>query len=305
MAGGSERMQMVLDAGALCRLDANRALGPAAASRAMALAAERAGVHGIALVAVGRSTHFGRAGYYVRQAAARGLIGIAITNAPATMAPFSASERFLGTNPIAIACPLGHHGVFALDMSSSVVARGKIIRAALLGESIPEGLAIDPDGSPTRDAEAALAGSVLPPGGPKGSNLALAITMLCGVLAGSDFDDEMASMYEDPHRPQNVGHVFIAIDPAKLADPADSTPRLEGLVDRLHRLRRARGADEILFAGELEERRALGGRSSGVSLPQAELAAFAERCAEYGLDSLAGRARSLLGSAGQERGGQE
>jgi LDH2 family malate/lactate/ureidoglycolate dehydrogenase len=291
-------MKVVVDGGPVCRLDAHHALGPAAAARGMTLAIERGRSHGISLVAVGRSTHFGPAGYYARRAAEQGLIGIAITNAPATMAPFGATQRFLGTNPIAIACSVGRHGVFSLDMSSSVVARGKIIRAALLGEPVAPGLALDPSGAPTTDPDTALTGSVLPLGGPKGSNLALAITMLCAVLAGSECDDEMASMYEDPDRRQSVGHVFITVDPTRFESADQSIRRLEGLVDRLHALRRADEAVDVLFAGELEERCAAHRRASGIPVPAAEMNAFAEGCTTAGLEGLASQARALVAAAG-------
>lgn len=302
VAAGTERMRVIVDAGAVCRLDAHHALGPPAASRAMTLAVERGRRHGVGLVAVGGSTHFGPAGYYARQAAEHGLIGISITNAPATMAPFGAVEPFLGTNPIAIACPVGRHGVFALDMSSSVVARGKIMRAALLGTPISAGLALDASGAATTDPQAALGGSVLPVGGPKGSNLALAITMLCAVLAGSDCDDEMASMYEDPDRPQSVGHVFIAIDPEKLESPSRWAPRLESLVDRLHALRRVDEEVEVLFAGEVEDRCAADRGALGIPVPVAEMAAFAESCSAGGLEELAGEARALVAGVAAEEG---
>lgn len=300
LAGGADSMRLASDAGVLCRIDAGHALGPAVAIRGADIAASRALAHGIALVAIGRSTHFGPAGHYARHIAERGLIAIAITNAPATMAAHATTERFLGTNPIAIAAPLGGRGVFVLDMSSSVVARGKIVRAALLGETLPEGLALDAEGAPTTEAERALEGCVLPLGGPKGSNLALAIAIVCGILAGADFDDEMASMYEDPDRPQNVGHVFIAVDPARLGAGEDARGRLEALVDRFHALRRADPGVEPLLAGELEDRCAEERRRDGIPVPTEELAAFADACRSAGLGALAERARKLADpSAGE------
>src|SRR6185312_10035752 len=97
--------------------------------------------YGIGLVAVGDSTHFGHAGFYVRRAAAQRLIALVMTNGPAGMAPYGGSEPFLGTNPVAIGVPLGDRGEFVLDMSSSVVARGRIIRRHALGEPIEPGWA--------------------------------------------------------------------------------------------------------------------------------------------------------------------
>jgi LDH2 family malate/lactate/ureidoglycolate dehydrogenase len=116
------------------------------------------------------------------RAAQRGLIGVVATNAPKLMAPHGSREAFLGSNALAIAAPMDDRDEFVLDMSSTVVARGKIRRAGVLGTSIEAGLAIDSDGNPTTDPEQALAGAQLPLGGPKGTGLAFAITILAGLL---------------------------------------------------------------------------------------------------------------------------
>src|SRR3546814_6966035 len=85
---------------------------------------------------------------------------------------------------------------FILDFAMSIVARGKIRRARELGEPIPLGWGVDPDGQPTTDAAKALEGFVLPIGGHKGYGLALAVDLLAGVLTGSDFGTKIRSMYD-------------------------------------------------------------------------------------------------------------
>jgi LDH2 family malate/lactate/ureidoglycolate dehydrogenase len=215
LAGGTEELAIVAESGAVCRMDARHALGPAAAIKALDHAVALAGDHGVGLVAMGQSTHFGAAGYYVRRAANAGCVAIVMTNATKRMAPYGAAEAFLGTNALAIGIPLERHDPFVLDMATSVGAQGKITQARQLGTDIPPGLALDAHGRPTTDAAAALAGSLLPVGGAKGSGLALAITLLTVTLAGADADDEMASLYNSFDRPQNTGHIFIGIDPAR------------------------------------------------------------------------------------------
>jgi LDH2 family malate/lactate/ureidoglycolate dehydrogenase len=294
LAGGSDQMSVVASFGSLCQLNAGRGLGPTAAVKAMDKAVSLAGEFGVGLVALGGSTHFGPAGYYARRAASRGLIGMVMTNAPKTMAPYGASERFLGTDPLAIAIPLVHHDHFVLDIATSVVARGKIIQAAQVGEPIPLGLAIDSQGRPTTDAEAALSGSVLPFAGPKGSGLALAIGMLSSVLANADFDDELASMYEDFDRPQNVGQLFLAIDPWRICDRDASLERCDAVIDRLGGLARAEGYETVQYPGEPEAALADERRLKGVPINTAELAAFADMCVEYGFDDLAAVVRPLI-----------
>jgi len=293
LAGGSEQTVVRGEFGALCQLDAGRALGAAVAVKAVDRAMALARQYGVGLVAVGGSTHFGPAGYYARRACSQGFIAMVMTNAPKTMAPYGASERFVGTNPLAIAIPMQRHDDFVLDIATSVVARGKIIQSAQVGEPIPLGLAIDADGRPTTDARAALDGSVLPFAGPKGSGLSLAIDMLCGILAQADFDDELASMYEDADRPQNVGHLFIVIDPWRLCDQDVSLARLDALVDRLGALRPATDGVAVQYAGEPEAALARERTLHGVPIEPKELAAFVQLCTEYGFADLAASARAL------------
>lgn len=150
LAGGTERMSVVTESGPLCRIDAGHALGPAAGVKGIDTAVGLARQHGIALVALGNSTHFGAAGFYARRAALRDFVAIVLSNAPKSMVPHGAVEAFLGANPIAIAVPLGDRPPFVLDISTSIVARGKIRRAKTAGESIEPGLALDEDGRPTR-----------------------------------------------------------------------------------------------------------------------------------------------------------
>jgi LDH2 family malate/lactate/ureidoglycolate dehydrogenase len=298
LARGADAMTTSADAGALVRLDAAHGLGPAVGVRAVDLAASRAARHAIGAVAVGRSTHFGAAGFYARRAAHRGLVALVASNGPANMAPHGAAEAFLGTNAIAVAGPLGTAGaVFSLDMSSSVEARGKIIRADALGRPIAPGLAIDAAGRPTTDAAAALAGAVLPLGGPKGSGLAFAMCVLAGVLGGADFDDELAPMTATrgggPPRPQNVGHLFLALDPARLAEPGEAAARVDALVERLHALRPAEGTRSVLYPGERGDRLAAERRANGIPVEDVELDAVATAATDCGMPDFAQRARGL------------
>lgn len=295
LAGGSERMAAPRADGATARLDAGHALGPAAARRAIDLSVELAREHGLGLVALARATHFGAAGFYARRAATRGMVALVLSNAPRNVAPFGAAEPFVGTNPLALAVPVGRHGEFVLDMSTSVVPRGLIRRAAARGQALAPGMALDAEGRPTTDAAAALEGSLLPVGGPKGSGLAMGISLLAALLAGGDFDDEMDSMYEDFSRPQNLGQAFLAIDPWRFGDRDAATARLEGLVDRLHALAPAEGFGQVLFAGEDGDLCERERRRAGIPVELRELRRIAEACRDAGIDDVARDALALAG----------
>jgi LDH2 family malate/lactate/ureidoglycolate dehydrogenase len=292
LARGTDGISFPLRSGPTCRIDAGHALGPAVAIKAIDHAIELARRHGIGLVAVANSTHFGHAGFYARRAAAQRLIAIVMTNGPPGMAPHGGTEPLLGTNPVAIGVPLGDRGEFVLDMSSSVAARGKIIRRRALGRPIEPGWAVDATGEPTTDAAAALAGAVLPVGGAKGSGMAFAVSLLVGVLAGAAFDHAVAPM-DGSTRPQGLGHVLLVIDPWRLAPAGETLTRVEDLVDRLHAVRPARGFDRVLHAGERGEMLAAERRRSGIPLEAAETGAIAQACDELGLAAIAARARTL------------
>jgi LDH2 family malate/lactate/ureidoglycolate dehydrogenase len=298
LARGTEASRVVAHDGPLCRMDAAQALGPAVATKAVDHAVHLARDHGIGLVAVGDSTHFGHAGFYARRAACRQLIALVTTNGPANMAPHGGAERFHGTNPLALGIPLGRRGEFVLDMSASVVARGKIIRSHALERPIEPGWAIDSAGAPTIDPAAALAGAVLPLGGAKGSGLALGASLLTAVLAGAAFDHEVAPMH-GCDRPQRIGHLFVVIDPWRLAPAHETLTRLEELVDRLHQVRPAGGFDRVLYAGERGELLARQRRRDGIPLEPAEVAALAETCDELGLAGVAAWALALLAPAAE------
>jgi L-2-hydroxycarboxylate dehydrogenase (NAD+) len=290
LAGGTEPMREVAASGAAVRLDAAHALGPAAAVRATDAALELARRHGVGLVAVGRSTHIGAAGFYARRAARHSMIAVVLSNGPRAVAPFGAAEAFLGTNPLAIAVPLGAHGELVLDMSTSVAPRGRIHHAAASGQPLDPGVALDADGAPTTDPEAALAGSLLPVGGPKGSGLGLVIGLLAVMLADADFDDEIGLMHVDFQRPQNVGQVFLVVDPLKVGGER-SLQRAEQAVNRLHALRPAPGHDRVLFHGEHGDKEARRREARGIPVGHETLERLAQACEECGLHDLARRAR--------------
>jgi LDH2 family malate/lactate/ureidoglycolate dehydrogenase len=293
LAGGTEQLREVAGSGAIRRLDACHALGPAAAVRATDLAVALARVHGIGLVALGRSTHFGAAGFYARRAARERLVALVLSNGPKAVAPFGAAEAFTGTNPLALGIPLGRYGEFVLDMSTSALPRERIRRLASAGRNLPAGVAIDVEGRPTRDPSAALGGSVLPVGGPKGSGLGLGIALLAGLLGGADFDYEIGSMVADLDRPQNVGQVFVAADPGRLTEQEESSRRAEALVDALHRLRAAEGFERVLFSGEGGDARARQRAADGIPLACDTLERVADACEEARLAHVAEHARRL------------
>ena len=184
---------------------------------------------GVVALAVGHSHHFGAAGYHVEHVAQRGLVALAFGNSPAAIAPWGGSKALFGTNPIACACPRREKPPLVIDLSLGKVARGKMMVAAQRGEPIPEGWALDPEGHPTTDPKAAMAGTVLPMGDAKGAALVLMVEILAAALTGSNFGYQASSFFNAEGPPPRVGQFFLVIDPSAFAG-GDFSDRLEQLL---------------------------------------------------------------------------
>lgn len=168
---------------------------------------------GLAAAALARSHHFGVAGHPVERLARNGLIALAFSNSPAAIAPWGGHRPLYGTNPIAFAVPRAQGEPVVVDLSLSKVARGKVMVAAQRDEAIPEGWAVDADGRPTADADAALAGSMLPAGDAKGAALAFMVEVLSVALTGSHFGFQASSFFVAEGNPPAIGQLLVAIDP--------------------------------------------------------------------------------------------
>lgn len=247
-------------------IDAAGGMGPPAAQLAMAEAVKAAAAHGIGLCAVTAANHFGIASYYTMWAARRGLVGIACSNSDAVVAPYGARKRFFGTNPLAISFPAEDGFVPTLDMATSAAAYGKVLIAQANGEPLPQGWAVDAEGRPTTDPHAAAAGALLPFGGPKGSGLAFAIELLCGVLLGGTVSDAIPPLWAAPDQPQGLGQCFLAIDPGALSGEPDRTQAISAYARRLMALEAAPGANAVLAPGYLEWQREERHRAQGVPI---------------------------------------
>jgi LDH2 family malate/lactate/ureidoglycolate dehydrogenase len=193
---------------------------------------------------------------------------IATTNSPPGIAPWGGKKAYFGTNPIAFGFPTRQEPPVIVDMSSSVVARGRIMLAAMEGQAIPEGWAMDEEGVETTDAAAALKGAVLPLGGAKGYALAMAVEVMSGVLSGAAFGPHVNNLYKDDDPPANVGHSFILLDVSRWMPLHDYYARMDQLLEEIKESPRAKGTQEILYPGERRHRTYLK-MARGIILPSA------------------------------------
>jgi L-2-hydroxycarboxylate dehydrogenase (NAD+) len=235
-------------------IDGGNGLGFVVGRRAMAEAIGLAQTQGLALAGVRHSNHFGMSAFYVLQALDAGMISLVFTNSSPATPVWGGREKFLGASPFAAGAPGGSRGPFVLDMACTVTARGKLKYAAQRGEPIPPGLALDRDGRPTTDGNAAFEGVVLPFAGPKGAGLSMLMEVLCGVLTGAGFGGQVKNPYSGLTGAQDVGHFFMAIRPDLFVAREDYEARMDCLVERSKGQPLAEGFDEILMTGEPEFR---------------------------------------------------
>jgi LDH2 family malate/lactate/ureidoglycolate dehydrogenase len=212
-----ETFETVVDDGAVAVLDAEHGMGQLSGRLAMDMAVDRARSFGVGAVAVRRAHHFGAAGRYALQAAARRCIGVACSNTTPLMPAPGGAARIVGNNPIAIAAPVAGAQPLLVDMALSAVALNRIRLAEQAGQPIPDTWATDARGVPTTDPGAAIEGMLLPAGGYKGFGLALMVEVLTGMLSGGGWP--VRSVYRDRDLPNDCSHFFLALDVAHFMDP--------------------------------------------------------------------------------------
>jgi LDH2 family malate/lactate/ureidoglycolate dehydrogenase len=261
------KIEIVTESAGMALIDGRNNFGAVIGTAALELSIDKAREHGAAVVGVKGSNHFGTGAFYAMKAIEEDMALLVMSNASQTMPPTGGIRPFIGTNPLAVGVPSGKELPYILDMATSVVARGKIIVAAQKGEDIPIGWAIDKEGNPTMDAEEALEGSVLPLGGAKGYGISMFIDILCGVLTGAGFGKYVNNMYENWEEPQNVGHLFIAIDIKRFIPVELFKSRMDQYIREIKQEPKAPGVEEILIPGEIEHRRTLERQRYGIELP--------------------------------------
>ena len=193
---GFARPQLEQRRPAILAIDAANGFAYPALESAVTALPEAARATGVASAAIRRSHHCGAAGHPVERLAELGFVALLFANTPAAIAPWGGSKGLFGTNPIAFACPRPDGPPIVVDLSLSKVARGNILALKQRGERVPEGWALDPEGRPTTDPDAALRGTMLPLGDAKGTALALMVELLAAGLTGANFAAEASSFLD-------------------------------------------------------------------------------------------------------------
>jgi len=264
--------------------NANRKLGQPTAYRAMDEAIALADRHGVGTVSVDNAFHYLWGGGYVMDAARRGYIAYTeCTAALAEVVPFGGRFPTLGTNPHSWGFPttaaVGYPIV--IDWATSVVAMGRVQQLKREGKPLPPMAAVDKDGNPTTDPNAAV--SLLPFGAHKGYGLSL-INEIVGAMIGGSLPTLRSRWDQDPSEKHTCAFFFQVIHPEAIsggsfAKGRDQAANVKAVIEDIL----GHGNEKCMLPGQVEAD--WGKRSAeagGLLFTQAEIAAFNEMAQEAG-----------------------
>lgn len=286
---------------AIATIDARNGIGQVAGEQAMDLALEMARDQGVGLVTVRESNHYGIAGYYALKAVEQRMVGLSMTNSAPLVIPTHGARAMLGTNPIAFGAPAARGWPLLLDMATSVVPRGKLEVYDRNGQQMPVGWAVDEQGIDCQDPGRVLGnlierigGGILPLGGRgeefsgyKGYGLALLVDVLCGVLSGSAFLDDVHNLKREVAPGEvaapRVGHFFLALDAGRFMPIDRFEQRMDELAERLRDSPKAADQDAILLHGEKEFRRTEENERDGIPIAANVMQTLLAIAADHGV----------------------
>ncbi len=202
--------------------------------------AKKAGIYAVGIN--GYNTSTGTLSFYANRIADAGFIGVVMARSIASVAPFESIDPLFGTNPMCYAFPTKDKPLI-FDMATSALTWYGLVRAKMLNEKIPRGVAIDKNGNITEEPVEALEGALLPfDKGYKGSGLGMVVEIFAGILAGGRFSDT---------EPENSASLFIlAIDPSVLVDASEFRSKCSEMIKRIKSARTKSGNNAIRLPGE-------------------------------------------------------
>jgi len=259
-------------------VDGDGGLGLVVAPFAMQVAIEKARSVGTGWVSVQHSNHFGIAGYHALKAVEEDMIGIAMTNASALVAPTFSLERMLGTNPICVAVPSGDEPPFVADLATTTAANGKLEILQRKGQEAPLGWIQDKDGNPSTDPHALKTGGALLPlggdrehGSHKGYALGAVVDIFSAVLSGANYGPWVPPFPAYIPMPvgmpgKGIGHFFGAMRIDGFIDPDSFKRQIDDYIRVFRATKPAPGTNGPLIPGDPEREAEKLRREKGVPL---------------------------------------
>ena len=245
-------------------VDGDSGLGLVIAPYAMQVAIDKAALCGTGWVSVRNTNHFGIAGYHAMMALDHDMIGMAMTNASALVAPTFSIERMLGTNPIAVAIPANEQPPFVADFATTTAANGKLEILQRKNADTPEGWVQDADGNTSTDANILKkAGALLPLGSDrehgshKGYALGSIVDIFSAVLSGASYGPWAPPFPAYVPMPQNMpgkglGHFFGAMRVDAFRPANEFKMHMDNWIQRFRSATPAPGHERVLIPGDPE-----------------------------------------------------
>ena len=269
---------MIYETPSTAVVDGDSGLGLVVAPFAMQVAIEKAAAVGTGWVSVQNSNHFGIAGYHALKAVERDMIGIAMTNASALVAPTFSLERLLGTNPICVAVPAGEEAAFVADLATTTAANGKLEILQRKNEAAPLGWIQDSEGRPSTNAhELKSGGALLPLGGDrdhgshKGYALGAIVDVFSAILSGANYGPWVPPFPAYVPMPtgmpgKGIGHFFGAmrVDAFRPAD--EFKTHMDNWIKRFRSAKPVPGQEKVLIPGDPEREMEKERREQGIPL---------------------------------------
>ncbi len=257
-------IQIIHETLSTATIDGDAGLGLVVAPYAMQIAIKKAEHAGTGWVSVCNSNHFGIAGYHAMMALEKDMIGIAMTNASALVAPTFSIERMLGTNPIAVAIPANEQPPFVADFATTTAANGKLEILQRKNEDAPVGWVQDKNGDESTNANELKQGGALLPlgsdkehGSHKGYALGSIVDIFSAVLSGASYGPWAPPFPAYVPIPENMpgkglGHFFGAIRIDAFRPAKDFKQHMDNWIDRFRKAKPADGYDRVLIPGDPE-----------------------------------------------------
>lgn len=245
-------------------IDGDAGLGLVVAPYAMQVAIDKAKLAGTGWVAVGNSNHFGIAGYHAMMALEHDMIGMAMTNASALVAPTFSNEKMLGTNPIAVAIPANEQPAFVADFATTTAANGKLEILQRKNAGTPSGWVQDKEGNPSNDAHALKSGGALLPlgsdrehGSHKGYALGSIVDIFSAVLSGASYGPWAPPFPAYIAMPENMpgkglGHFFGAMRVDAFRPAEEFKSHMDNWINRFRNAKPIDENQQVLVPGDPE-----------------------------------------------------
>jgi LDH2 family malate/lactate/ureidoglycolate dehydrogenase len=279
-------------------VDGDSGLGLVVAPFAMQLAIDKAKNVGTGWVSVRHSNHFGIAGYHAMMALPHDMIGIAMTNASALVAPTFSIERLLGTNPICVAIPAGNEPAFVADLATTTAANGKLEILQRKNQEAPEGWIQDKQGhSSTNPHELKGGGALLPLGGDrehgshKGYALGAVVDIFSAILSGANYGPWVPPFPAYVPMPENmpgkgIGHFFGAMRIDAFRPAEEFKLHMDQWIQRFRTAKTVPGQDRVLIPGDPERDAEKERREKGIPLLSAVVKDLRELGERFGVPSM-------------------